>query len=113
MLGANAFRFRAAGHGDGRRADQVAGRREGGGIGGRGIDAHLRTLTQQIADEAIERLVRAIAHIIIIAAEQRDTKSGNIHRGPLDQTGEKPKEPEQVSGILLRLTGKAGRHDCP
>ena len=62
--------FGAAWNRDRRNADEVARRRESGMVGGRRIDPHLDALPQQIADEAIERLVGAVAHVIVIAREQ-------------------------------------------
>jgi len=35
---------------------------------------------QQVADEQVQRLVRAITGIIIVAAEQRYAKIGRLHR---------------------------------
>ena len=58
---------RACGH-----ADHVADRLEGGFVDRRRIDPHLRALAQQIADEPVERLVGAVANIIVIAREQGD-----------------------------------------
>ena len=45
----------------------------------RRIDAHLDALAQQIADEAVERLVGAVADIIVIARKQGDAEVARLH----------------------------------
>ena len=49
----------------------------------RRIDADLRALAQQIADQPVERLVGAVADIIVIAREQGDAKVARLHRPAL------------------------------
>src|SRR3546814_18334141 len=92
--------FAPARHRHGRRADQVARRFEGRAVRGGRIDAHRRPLPQQIGDEAVERLVRAIAHIIVIAAEECDAKPRDIHPPPLTQASAKPKGTGTPFGIF-------------
>ena len=46
----------------------------------RRIDAHLHALPQQIADEAVERLVGAVAHIIVIARKEGDAEVARLAR---------------------------------
>src|SRR3546814_6985015 len=41
-----------------------------------------RPLAEQIADEPVERLVRAVDRHIVVAAEQRDAQIGNVHFPP-------------------------------
>ena len=62
-------------------ADQIAGRREGGIIDHRRIDSDAGALLEQIADQAVERLVRAVAHIIVIARKEGDSKVARLHGG--------------------------------
>ena len=71
--------FGASGNRDRGNADQVARRRECGMLDRRGIDANLHPLPQQIADQPVERLVGAIAHIIVIAREEGDAEVGRFH----------------------------------
>ena len=66
-------------HSDVGNVDQVAGRGEIGFGHDRGIDAQRRALPEQEARQAVERLVRAIASVIVVPAEQRDAKIGHIH----------------------------------
>ena len=61
-------------------ADEVAGRLERRVVDRRRIDAHLRALAQQIADQPVERLVGAVADIIVIAREQGDAEVARLHR---------------------------------
>ena len=61
-------------------ADQVAGRREGGLLDRRRIDADLHALAQQIADQPVERLVGAVADIIVIARKQGDAEVARLAR---------------------------------
>ena len=49
----------------------------------RRIDAHLHALPQQIFDEAVERLVGAVAHVIVIARKQGHADVGRLHGGGL------------------------------
>src|SRR4051812_25562248 len=50
---------------------------ECGGVGDWRIDPHLVAGAFEMADEAIERLVRAFAQIIVIAREERDPERGH------------------------------------
>ena len=75
--------FGAPRNGDRRHPDDLADRGEGGRVGARRIHPDRGTLTQQIADQAVQRLIGAIADVVIIAAEQRDAKLGHVHRGRL------------------------------
>jgi hypothetical protein len=95
--------FLAAGHRKGGRADEVARRREGGRVRGRRIDAHGGALTQQIAHEAVERLVRAVAHIIVIAAEKGDAQAGDIHQRALNAGARK------TQGTALQIAHLSNR----
>jgi hypothetical protein len=63
-----------------RHRHQIAGRRKGRFGVGRRIDTHGHALRQQMADEQIQSLVRAIADIIIIAAEHGNAQIGGVHR---------------------------------
>ncbi len=74
--------FGAAGDRQRGQADQVARRLERGGFRGRRIDADLRAVVEQPADQPVERLVRAVAHVIVVAAEQRNAEIGNVHDRP-------------------------------
>ena len=60
-------------------ADEIAGRREGRLLDRRRIDADLHALAQQIADQPVERLVGAVADIIVIAREEGDAEVGRLH----------------------------------
>ena len=71
--------FRPPGDRDCRYVDEIAGRREGGLSNGWRVDANLHPLPQQIADEAIQRLVRTIAHIIVIARKQGHAEVAGLH----------------------------------
>ena len=73
-----------------RHVDQVAGRRKGGVLAHRRIDAHLGAAAEQIADQPVQRLVGAVADIIVIAGEQGNAKVGRLHGGPAI-TGARPK----------------------
>ena len=61
-------------HREGGHIDEIAGRRKSGFGDGRRIDANGYAAVQQMPDQEVERLVGAVAHIIVIAAEQRDAK---------------------------------------
>src|SRR3546814_12211009 len=61
-------------------ADEIAHRLERGDIYGGRIDAHRHALVQQKTDKAIERLIGAIAYIIVIAREQGNAEVGRLHR---------------------------------
>ena len=71
--------FRPAGDRYGWHADQVAGRGERGRVGGRRIDADMRALAKQEADQPVERLVRPVADVIVIAREQGDAELFGLH----------------------------------
>ena len=65
--------------------------RKGGVFDRRGINADLRALAQQIADQPVERLVGAVEDIIVIAREEGDAKVAGLHRsGPYRGAGERP-----------------------
>jgi len=44
------------------------------------IDAHLYPLPQQITDQPVERLVGAVADVIVIAREEGDAEVVRFHR---------------------------------
>ena len=71
--------FRAAGDWQRRDVDEVAGRGKSRLVHCWRIDADLHALAQQIADEAIERLVGAVAHVIVIARKEGDAEVGRLH----------------------------------
>ena len=48
---------------------------------GRRIDADLGALAEQIPDQPVERLVGAVADIIIVAREQGDAELFGLHGG--------------------------------
>ena len=48
----------------------------------RRIDANLHALPQQIVDEPVERLVGAVAHVIVIARKQGHADVGRLHGEP-------------------------------
>ena len=62
-----------------RNPDQIAGRRKGRMRNRRRIDSHVHALAQQIADQPVERLVGAVAHIIVIARKQGDAEIARLH----------------------------------
>ena len=66
--------FGALGNGEAGQADEVAGRRKGRRIGRRRVDSHRVAVAQKIANEPVERLVGAIADIIIIARKKGDAE---------------------------------------
>lgn len=43
------------------------------------IDANLDALAQQIVHQAVERLIGAIAHVIIIARKEGHAEIGGLH----------------------------------
>ena len=45
----------------------------------RRINTHLRTLTEQVPDQAIQRLVRTITMVIVIAREEGDAEVTRLH----------------------------------
>ena len=63
----------------GRNADEVAGWREGRVLHGRRIDADLRALPQQIFDEPVERLVGAVADVIVIPRKKGNAEVARLH----------------------------------
>ena len=71
--------LRAAGERHRRQADEIAGRLEGGLIDRGRIDADLNALPQQIADEAVEGAVRAVAHAVVIARNQGHADIVGLH----------------------------------
>ena len=66
--------FGALGNGEAGQADEVSGRGECRRIGRRRVDSHRVALAQKIADEPVERLVGAVADVIIIAREKGDAE---------------------------------------
>ena len=81
QIAAQAIFGAAAGHRDCRDRHEVACRREGGRIDRRRIDADLHAAVEQVAHEQVQRLVGAVAGVIVIAAEERDTKVRRVHDG--------------------------------
>ena len=59
--------------------DEIAGRREGRLLDRRRINADLRAAPEEIAGEPVQRLVRPVADIIVIAAEDGHAKVGHVH----------------------------------
>src|SRR4029079_12876162 len=64
---------------DCRNADQVAGRRKSRMLHGRRINPDLHALPQQVADEAVQGLVGAIADVIVIAREEGEAEVARLH----------------------------------
>ena len=60
---------------------QIARRREIRLFNYRRIHSQGRSLPQQVVGEAIERLIAAVAGIIVVSAKQRDAKIGHVHCG--------------------------------
>ncbi len=56
-----------AGYRKRRHADKLAGRLEGRLLGHRRVDADICSLAQEIADKAVERLVRSVTNIVVVA----------------------------------------------
>ena len=75
--------FGSAGDWDGGYVDEVASGREGGMFDRRRVNANLHPLAQQVADEAIERLIGAVAHVIVIAREEGHAEVAGLHGGGL------------------------------
>jgi enoyl-CoA hydratase/carnithine racemase len=63
-----------------RHRDQIALRLERGLGHGRGIDPHRRALAQQVFDQPVERAVRPVEHIVVIARDEGDPEIGGVHR---------------------------------
>ena len=61
------------------QADQFARRFESGGIRGGGIYAYLCALAQKVIHQPVERLVRAIANVVVVAAEQGHAQVRTSH----------------------------------
>ena len=59
--------------------DEVPGRRERRLLHRRRVNADIHPLAEQVADETVERLVGAVAHVIVIAREEGDAKVGRFH----------------------------------
>ena len=85
-----------AGHAIGWHADQIAGRRKGRLVGRRRIDAQRHAMVEQVARQPVERLVRAIADIIIVSAEHRDAELGRLH--PRAHSAGTPRTPPERLG---------------
>src|SRR5690349_4665485 len=60
--------------------DEIAGRGERRMLDGRRIDPQVDALPEQIIRQAIERLVGAVAHIIIVARKEGYAKVARLHR---------------------------------
>ena len=75
--------FGSAGDWDGGYVDEVAGGREGGMFDRRRVNANLHPLAQQVAHEAIKRLIGAVAHVIVIAREEGHAEVAGLHGGGL------------------------------
>ena len=69
----------AAGHRDRRHRHEVSGGWESRRIDRRRIDAHRHAAVEQMAHEQVQRLIGAVAGVIVIAAEERDTKVRRVH----------------------------------
>ena len=67
-------------HRDRRDIDEVTRGRKGWLVTNRRIDADMRALAQQIADQPVKRLVGPVADIIVIAREQGDAQVARFHR---------------------------------
>ena len=98
--------FGPAGEGHCGDVDQVAGRREGRRPGDRRIGADGRALADEIAGQAVQRLVRPVADVIVIAAEDGDAKVGDVHwpcwiGKSADGRKKAPRQPKPA-GRLLR-----------
>jgi hypothetical protein len=70
------------------------------------IDANGRALSQEVADQSVERLVRAVADIIIVAGEQGDPKLRSIHRVALTARLEKANPEQTAAAAVVRLKGR-------
>ena len=75
--------FGTAGQRHGRHADQIADMIESGAAYFGRIDPNGRTLPEQIFDEPVQGLVRAISDIIIVTAEEGHAEVGHVHRGSI------------------------------
>jgi hypothetical protein len=71
--------FRAAGDRDRRHVNQIARGLERGLFHRRRIDADLNALAEQILDKAIQRLIGAIPHVIVVAREEGDAEVTGLH----------------------------------
>src|SRR3954447_22711459 len=71
--------FCAGGNWDRGDADEIAGRRESGVLDRRRIDADLDALPQQVSDEAVQRLIGAVADVIVIARKEGDAEVARLH----------------------------------
>jgi hypothetical protein len=60
-------------------ADQLTRRLECRSIRGWRIDTDLDALSQEIADEPVQRLVRTIADVVVIAREEGNPKVARFH----------------------------------
>ena len=73
-----AARYRERGN-----ADEIARGRERWILDGRRIDAHLDALAKQVSNKAVERLVRAVTDILVIARKEGHAEVGGLHRRAL------------------------------
>ena len=66
--------------GDSGYVDEVTNCRKGWIPDGGRIDSHRNATVEQVADKEIQRLVRAVTSVIIIAAEKCDAKIRRLHK---------------------------------
>ena len=66
--------FRTARDRDRRDTYEIAHRFEGRFLGRWRIDANVDALAEQVADQSIQRLARAVANVIVVAGEESDAK---------------------------------------
>ena len=71
--------FGTAGDRNGGYADQLARWLEGRSVRRWRIDTNLDTLPKEKTDEPVERLVRTVAHIVVIAREEGDPQVARFH----------------------------------
>ena len=75
--------FGAPGYRERGDADEISGRRKRRIFDSRRIDANLDALPEQVSDEAVERLVRPVPDIIVIARKEGHAKVARLHRRAL------------------------------
>ena len=88
-------------------ADEVAGRREGGACHRRRVNARGDALCQQMADEQVERLVRPVADVIVVAAEEGDAEAAGRGAAGHERAAIPPMSSERYP--RFRAAGRAGR----
>jgi hypothetical protein len=64
-----------------RHGHHFADRIEGGIFDRRRINPNVSALAKHIVNQPVQRLVRAIPHIIVIARKEGDSKIARLHRG--------------------------------